>query len=54
MKLVPVPNDGPPELAAYQFNVPALPVAPNATVPVPQRVSGVVPVIVGVITVVND
>ena len=45
---VPVPNDAPPEDAAYQLIVPALAVAPNATVPVPHLEFGVVPVIVGV------
>ena len=45
---VPVPNDAPPEDAAYQLIVPALAVAPNTTVPVPHLESGVVPVIVGI------
>ncbi len=45
---VPVPNDTPPEDAAYQLIVPALAVAPNTTVPVPHLESGVVPVIVGI------
>ncbi len=45
---VPVPKDAPPEDAAYQLIVPALAVAPNATVPVPHLESGVVPVIVGI------
>jgi hypothetical protein len=49
VKDVPVPNDEPPEEAAYQFNVPALPVAPNVTAPASQREAGVVPVIVGVV-----
>ena len=44
---VPVPNETPPVAAAYQLIVPALAVAPNTTVPVPQRLAGVVPVIVG-------
>ena len=44
---VPVPNDAPPVTAAYQFNVPALAVAPNVTVPVPQTDPGVVPLTVG-------
>jgi hypothetical protein len=43
----PVPNAAPPVDAAYQFNVPALPVALKVIVPVPQRVPGVVPVMVG-------
>ncbi len=46
VKLVPVPSELPPEDAAYQFNVPALAVALNVSVPVPQREEGVVPVIV--------
>ncbi len=45
---VPVPNDVPPVKAAYQFNVPALAVAPNVTVPVPQTEPGVVPLTVGI------
>ena len=44
---VPVPSDVPPVAALYQFNVPALAVAPNVTVPVPQRLAGVVAVMVG-------
>jgi hypothetical protein len=44
---VPVPNDTPPVDAAYQLIVPALAVAPKATVPVPHLESGVVPVMVG-------
>lgn len=46
---VPVPNEDPPVAAAYQFNVPALAVAPRVTVPVPHREAGVVPEIVGVV-----
>lgn len=42
MNDVPVPNDGPPLKAAYQFSVPVLAVAPKVTVPVPQREPGVV------------
>jgi hypothetical protein len=49
VKLVPVPNEEPPVDAAYQFNVPALAVAPSVTVPVPQREAGVVAVMVGVV-----
>lgn len=48
MKFVPVPNELPPEAAAYQFNVPTLAVALNVSVPVPQREEGVEPVIVDV------
>jgi hypothetical protein len=44
---VPVPNEVPPVKAAYQFNEPALAVAPNVTVPVPQTEPGVVPETVG-------
>ena len=49
---MPVPNALPPVGVAYQLNVPALPVAPNVTVPVPQRAPGVVLVIVGIILIV--
>ena len=45
----PVPNDEPPVDAAYQFNVPALAVAPNVTVPASQREAGVVPDTVGIV-----
>ena len=45
---VPVPNDEPPVTAAYQFNVPALAVAPKVTVPVPHTEPGVVPLTVGI------
>ena len=44
---VPVPNDVPPVTDAYQFNVPALAVAPNVTVPVEHLAAGVVPDTVG-------
>ncbi len=44
---VPVPNDVPPVTAAYQFNMPALAVAPKVTVPVPHTEPGVVPDTVG-------
>jgi hypothetical protein len=46
---VPVPREEPPVEAAYQFNVPALAVAPNATVPAPQRLPGVIVLTVGVV-----
>ena len=52
VKDVPVPNEVPPDDAAYQLMVPADAVAPNATVPVPQRAAGVVPVIVGIALIV--
>ncbi len=41
-------NDVPPVKAEYQIIVPALAVAPNATVPVPQRFAGVLAVMVGI------
>ena len=47
VKLVPVPRDDPPVIAAYQLIVPALAVAPSVTVPVTQTDPAVVPVIVG-------
>ena len=46
---VPVPNEVPPVEAAYQLTVPAEAVAPRATVPVLQRLAGVVAVIVGMV-----
>ncbi len=49
VKLVPVPKLAPPVAAAYQLTVPADAVAPNITVPVPQTLPGVVPVIVGMV-----
>ena len=45
----PVANDVPPVNAEYQLIVPALAVAPNATVPVPQRFAGVLAVMVGIV-----
>jgi hypothetical protein len=47
VKLVPEPKLDPPVDALYQLIVPAEEVAPNNTVPVPQRDPGAVPVIVG-------
>jgi len=47
VNVVPVPSEAPPVAAAYQLIVPADAVAPSATVPVLQRLAGVVPVIVG-------
>ena len=41
--------DVPPVNAEYQLIVPALAVAPNATVPVPQRLAGVLAVMVGIV-----
>jgi hypothetical protein len=48
VKLVPVPKLVPPVAAEYQLMVPADAVAPRVTVPVPQRLLGVVPDIVGI------
>lgn len=48
MKLVPVPKEEPPFIVAYQLIVPPLAVAPKLTVPVPHRLPGVLPVIVGI------
>ena len=51
----PVAIDVPPVNALYQLIVPALAVAPNATVPVPQRLAGVLAVMVGIVfTVITD
>ena len=50
---VPVPSEVPPDEASYQLRVaPALAVACNSTVPVPQREPGVVPVTVGALPIV--
>jgi len=49
VNVVPVPREAPPLMPAYQLMVPAEAVAPSATVPVPQRLAGVVPVIVGIV-----
>ena len=48
VKLVPVPKLVPPVSAEYQLMIPADAVVPSVTVPVPQRLLGVVPVIVGI------
>ena len=45
----PVPSEDPPVGAAYQLMVPADAVAPNVTVPGPQRALGVVPEMVGIV-----
>ena len=42
-----MPNALPPVLTSYQLNVPALATAPKLTVPVPQRLFGVVEVMLG-------
>ena len=54
VKLVPVLKDIPPVATAYQLIVPALAVTPKITVPVPHRVPGVFPVIVGTELTVNE
>ena len=48
VKLVPVAKLVPPVEFAYQLIVPALAAAVNATVPVPQRLAGVLDVMVGI------
>ena len=45
----PVAIDVPPVNAKYQLIVPALAVAPNAAVPVPQIAAGVLAVMVGIV-----
>ena len=52
VKGLPLPKNVPPELASYQFNVPALVLAPSTTVPASQRLPGVVDVIEGVVFIV--
>ena len=49
VKLVPVCKDDPPVELLYQFIVPLLALAPNATVPASHLDNGVVPLIVGVV-----
>jgi hypothetical protein len=49
VKAVPVPREVPPDETAYQFKIPAVAVAPRTNAPVPQRESGVVELITGVI-----
>ena len=49
VKLVPVAKLVPPVAAAYQLIVPALAAAVKFTVPVPQRLAGVLDVIVGMV-----
>ena len=48
VNVVALSNALPPVAAAYHLIVPALAVAPKVTVPVPQRVAGVVPLILGI------
>ncbi len=45
---MPLPKLVPPVAALYQFNVPALAVAPKVTVPVEHLADGVVPDTVGI------
>ncbi len=49
---VPVPKLVPPDEVKYQLIIPALGVAPNTNVPVPQREAGVVEEIVGLVLIV--
>jgi len=49
VKEPPVASEVPPAEAAYQFNVPALPVAVSVTVPGPQREAPEVAVIEGIV-----
>ena len=49
MKELPVPIELPPVEFEYQFIVPALALASKLTTPVPQRASGVVEIIVGIV-----
>ncbi len=48
VKLVPIPIVPPPVEAEYQLMVPALAVAPKLTVPLPQCMPSIVPVMVGI------
>ena len=51
----PVPNEVPPVEAAYQLSVPPVqPVAPNITVPVPQREFGPAPGASGIALIVAN
>ena len=54
VKLVPVPNDVPPVAALYQLIVPVLAAAVKFTVPVPQRLAGVLDVMVGIAFTVTE
>ena len=47
VNVLPVPKAVPPVGTLYQLKVPKLAVAPKTTVPVPQRLPGVVPTIAG-------
>ena len=48
VKLIPVPKINPPVAFEYQLMIPADEVAAKVTVPLPQTLPGVVPVIVGI------
>jgi hypothetical protein len=54
VKLVPVNILDPPVKVVYQFTVPEDAVAPRTTVPFPQRLLGVVDVIVGIALTVTE
>ena len=47
--VAPVPSNAPPVEAAYQLIVPAEVIAARLTVPVPQRLAGVVPEMAGIV-----
>ena len=51
-KVLPVPNDDPPEATSNQLSVPALAVAAKVRVPVSHLLAGVVVTIVGMILIV--
>ena len=53
VKLLPVPRYPIAFASVYQFTAAPVPVAPSTTVPVPQRVPGVVPVIDGTADIVR-
>jgi hypothetical protein len=53
VKDVPVPIADPPEAAVYHSMVPPVLVAAKETVPLPQRLPGVVEVIVGAVPMVT-
>ena len=48
VNVVPVPNEAPPVISAYQFIVPTLVVAPKVRVPASHLEAGVVEEIVGI------
>ena len=49
VKVEPVPNEGPPDAAEYQFKIPALEEAPRTRVPASHLDAGAVEVITGVV-----